>query len=207
MKKCFNYVTTCCITGLQYVGSYSAKESRSNYFGSGKKIQEVIKEFGKENFSKVEIEVPTFEEKQELELMMIDWFDTLWPKGYNLREVSSKGMFGKISSKKTKQFMSESHLGKKHTEEIKQYLRVINLGKTHTEEIKQRLSELFSGEDSLRHKEKHTEEIKQRLKDVNLGKNNPMFKKKQRRVTCKFCGKEDVAVNIYSRDHGISKCI
>ena len=83
-----------------------------------------------------------------------------------------------------------------------------------TPERKARHSENQTGEKNHMFGKKQTTEHRQKNSDANAGENNamygllgedhPAFGIKRKRVICEYCG-EDVAVNIYGRNHG-DKC-
>ncbi len=58
MKKFYIlYKTINKLNGMYYIGAHSTNNLNDGYFGSGKLIKEAIKEFGKENFERITLEL------------------------------------------------------------------------------------------------------------------------------------------------------
>jgi group I intron endonuclease len=77
------YKTTNTINGKFYIGK--DKHNNPNYLGSGKRLNDAIKCYGKENFKKEVLEhCDTYEQMSEREIFWISELESLHPKGYNL---------------------------------------------------------------------------------------------------------------------------
>ncbi len=77
------YKTTNTINGKFYIGK--DKHNNPNYLGSGKRLNDAIKCYGKENFKKEVLEhCGTYEQMSEREIFWITELESLHPKGYNL---------------------------------------------------------------------------------------------------------------------------
>jgi hypothetical protein len=99
------------LNGKAYVGKKSSMYSKDSYLGSGKLIKRAIKKYGKENFTKVVLEIvdeKTFDEK---EIFWIEKEGTLHPNGYNLTK-GGDGPLGRKMSKFSRQKMSKARTGK-----------------------------------------------------------------------------------------------
>lgn len=85
------YITVYNVTGFCYIGQSTANPEKSkNYFGSGKYITAAIKKYGKENFTKIILEVlpegSTQQQLNEREMFWIKEKNTKHPNGYNLTD-------------------------------------------------------------------------------------------------------------------------
>ena len=168
------YLITDTTNGKQYVGQhhYHLEKLDSNYHGSGVIIKNIYKkrpETLKEEYIKT---CYTQTELDEWEQYYIEFYNTLYPNGYNLTEGGegcvaceetrrklSKTKKGKPSpnkgvpmSEETKKKMSESQKGKHHSEETKKKMSISrkgrtspNKGKTMSEETKKKISESLKG--------------------------------------------------------------
>lgn len=93
------YVTTNLVNGKKYIGLSYAKKVDESYLGSGRYLKDAIKKYGKDNFSKIVIDVAnTKAELEELELYYIqEGFgvnvarDDKW---YNIKEGKQSGGSG-----------------------------------------------------------------------------------------------------------------
>jgi hypothetical protein len=199
---------------MRYSGAYSAEKPRDDYFGSGRKIQEAIKEIGRDCFTKQEFEVETFEDRQILELHFMTLYDTIWPNGYNLHRVSSRGSFDYIPSQEQREnqskMMSElihtslydnfrgskGMLGKRQSNYQKQKAKEVNVGIPKTKEQKRKNSE-----SNKKHWENGYPEW------VNKGNSEEtrikISKKRQLtpEITCIYCNKS-CSPSTHSRFHG-----
>lgn len=91
-----------------YIGKHTFHKIENNYFGSGVAINNAIKKYGKENFSKEILFICDSEIQQnEMEILFISEFNS-FKKGYNMT-LGGDGMNGNIVSKKTRKKISESN--------------------------------------------------------------------------------------------------
>ena len=192
------YLITDTTNGMKYTGKHHYHiegQLDPNYHGSGVIIKNIYRkrpETLKEEYIKT---CYSEEEMCSDEQYYINFYDTLWPNGYNLTE----GGDGVLPSEESRRKMSESHKGKvppnkgiPMSEEQKKKLSEINKGKVppnkgkhHTEESKKKMSESHKG---LQTGEKHpffffflSEETKKKLSDSLMGlqaaDTHPMFGK------------------------------
>ena len=94
------------------------------------------------------------EHAYELERCLINAFDTLAPKGYNLRAGGLGGSIGRLITPETKSKMAKSHKGLVDGEKHPMW------GKTHSEESKRKISQTLTGH-------KHSEETKRKIAEGN----------------------------------------
>ena len=111
-------------------------------------ISAAIQKYGWANFETYWYECPG-EDLDEHEELMIEVFETLSPKGYNLKGGGGNGKH----SDETKRKIGESHTGKKMSEESRRKIgesltgeKNHMWGKCHSEESKQQMSESKIGE-------------------------------------------------------------
>ena len=169
------YLNTDLKTGNQYVGQhhYHLEKLDPNYHGSGVLWTKVLKKRPKELIKEEYIKTCYSEEEMNSdEQYYIEFFDTLYPNGYNLTEGGNGGLLceetkhkiseahkgkpspnkGKTMSEEQKKKMSESQKGKHHSEETKKKMSISrkgrtspNKGKTMSEETKKKISESIKG--------------------------------------------------------------
>ena len=201
------YLNTDLKTGKQYTGKHHYNkegELDPNYHGSGVLWTKVLKKRPKELIKEEYIKTCYSEEEMNSdEQYYIEFFDTLYPNGYNLTEGGDGGIVSEESRKK----MSESHkrllsrekhpmLGKHHSEESKKKMSNAKKGKpAHnkgipmSEETKKKLSEskkgLLSGEKNPMFGKHHSEETKQKIGGVHKGKHISEEQKKKLSVALK----------------------
>ena len=158
------------ITKQLYIG-YSTKFNsnklfqKSSYWGSGIRIQNAIKKYGKEEFERKVLlkNIFDFEELQRYERLWIKKKNSKKPNGYNLTD-GGRGRFGDKASKETRQKLKKSR--KKYWE-------------THPE-AKEKMSKKMQGENNPFFKKKHSEKTKQKMKENHWdcsGVNNPWYGK------------------------------
>lgn len=168
MEKCFYVYKIICLCGewkdKYYIGSHYGYTD-DNYTGSGKKIKEYFKLYGKnETYTKEVVEIcKDKDEVENLERMLIkNNIDNI--NCINIRIQSGRGMLGKTFS---------------HSDEIKEKMRK----KIFTEEHRKRLSEAHKGKPLSEEHRKHisdcqkgiskgpfSEERKKRLSEAKKGK-------------------------------------
>jgi hypothetical protein len=224
-KKFVIYKTTNLITGKIYVGQDS--NNNPNYLGSGTKIRESIKQFGKLNFVKEILEnCATKEYLNEREVYWIKSLNATDPLiGYNRH----RGKRGKDTL--GTRLMND---GNKHyyiySDDVSNKLLLgYVFGPLNHVVEKCRLAS--SGKNNScygktanshpRWQVAHTEESKNKIKLKNIGKNvslktkqlqsiaksgsnNPMYGISHKKVSCEYCN-ISIGINVYARFHG-DKC-
>lgn len=201
----FVYETTNLMNGMKYIGLTTTSED-GLYFGSGKEIRKAIKEFGKENFSRVILQ--RCSGLAELTITEINWIrkvDAVASSDYY--NLSSGGNhnpnIGKPRTDETRKKISESHKGKKLSESTKKKLSNFRKGKTHSKETKQKISTALMGQNNPFYGMKHNEQTIQKLREKSIkqhqlnpkpkGENNTQSKI----IVCIHpSGKEEIFVGI-----------
>lgn len=134
-KYSYIYLTTNLINGKQYVGQHSTNNMNDGYVGSGTIMLKAIKKYGKENFK---VDVMQFcinqEEMDFFEDKYIIWYETMSPKGYNLR---SGGHERFIISDELREILKNSHIGYEYSDEQ----RINHKKAMNREDVKAKLSE------------------------------------------------------------------
>ena len=213
------YLNTDLKTGKQYAGKHHYHiegQLDPSYHGSGVLWMKVLKKRPKELIKEEYIKTCYSEEEMNSdEQYYIEFFDTLYPNGYNL----TKGGDGGLLCEETKHKISEAHKGKtlseEHrrklieslkgkpahnkgvpmSEETRKKLSESRKGKLHSEESKKKISESHKGklhsEETRKklselHKGKHlSEEQLEKRKGLFVGEKNPMYGKKHSEETKK----------------------
>lgn len=162
--------------------------------GSQSVIRRAIKKY---SFDAFDFEILLYCEEGEymdmMETKLIQFYDCLVPKGYNVRDGGnkvfmseegrkrvSKANSGRVVSKETRKKLSESckrhHLNNPRNEEWSQKLSKSLKGKKKSEEHKQKLSEyrkqyIKTNPDSVKNMlgKTHSDETKQKMKEKHLG--------------------------------------
>jgi group I intron endonuclease len=178
------YKTTCLINNKIYIGQ--SKYNKDYYLGSGKIILNVIKKYGRKNFTKEILIEGNFNQSEIdlLEIKFIKEFNSINPEiGYNIRP-GGNGNFdktnilignsnkGRIVSDKTRKKISMSKIGKPLSDKTKKILSKSKIGnsnrkgKTHTEIDKINISNgLKKHYESPENKRKSSESAKKRISD------------------------------------------
>lgn len=134
-KYQYIYLTTNLINGKQYVGQHSTNNLNDGYVGSGTIMLKAIKKYGKENFK---VDIMQFcinqEEMNFFEDKYIIWYETMSPKGYNLR---SGGRERFILSEELREILRNSHIGYEYSEEQ----RINHKKAMNREDVKAKLRE------------------------------------------------------------------
>lgn len=100
------YKTTNTVNGKFYIGK--DKHNNPNYLGSGKRLNDAIKCYGKENFKKEVLEhCDTYEQMSEREIYWIRELESLHPNGYNLALGGDGG--DTISNHPKRDLIAENH--------------------------------------------------------------------------------------------------
>ena len=167
------YLITDTTNGKQYVGQHHYNiegQLDPNYHGSGHIIKMIYKkrpetlreEYLKTCYSQTELD--------EWEQYYIEFYNTLYPNGYNLQE----GGGGGVPCEETRRKMSNAQKGKPSTFK----------GKHHSEEARRKLSEAqkkYIGDKAPMYGKHHSEESKKKMskakKGIFCGEKHPMFGK------------------------------
>ena len=162
------YLITDTTNGKQYVGQhhYHLEKLDSNYHGSGVIIKNIYKkrpETLKEEYIKTSY---TQTELDEWEQYYIEFYNTLYPNGYNL----TKGGDGCVACEEICKKISEANKGRKFSEEHIRKLSVANKGKQLSEETRRKISESTSGEKNPFYGRQHSEESKNKISKAKKGK-------------------------------------
>ena len=210
-RRSYVYKIMCKITGEYYFGS-SFYAKRDSYWGSGRKIKELISKYGKENFVK-EI-LGEFDDRVEAHKVENEYIEKFRNDDKCLN-IHIDRHFGTFSDDVLNKFHTErsgsgnSFYGKRHSDETK--LKIHNSlignipwikGKTLSEETKQKISESLRGRTpwnkgkkncySLRgitpwnKGKKLNEETKQKIRESNRGKTPWNKGKKLNKETGKY---------------------
>lgn len=76
----------------------------NKYWGSGHYIENAIKKYGTDAFTKeILCYCSSQEELNEKEIFYINEFNCIWPNGYNLRDGGSRGKFSEITKQKIRE--------------------------------------------------------------------------------------------------------
>ncbi len=203
------YKTTNLINDKIYIGqkpSMNTEEEffNSNYYGSGRKIKNAIKEFGEENFKREIIDSSDdlifLSEKEEY---WIDYYNATDEKlGYNIAKRTLKYFFtGCHHTDESKMKNSKSHIGMKNSTKTKEKIskkaieRFKNI-ENHPMFNKQHKKESIELIKEKRKDQIFTEETRRKMSENNSGdKNyfygkdksgdkNPMFNKHHKKESC-----------------------
>lgn len=192
------YKTTNLINGLIYIGqkpSMNTEEEffNSNYYGSGKKIINAIKEFGKYNFKREIIDNSNdLIELDKKEEYWIEYYNATNPDiGYNIsknvgpnyftgchhtnesKEKISRKLNGREKSDEECKRISEGKKGKKSSDETRKILSESHKGKKDSIETRIKKSNKLKGNKYLLGHKQSPETIeKRRLKQIGR-KNSP----------------------------------
>ena len=181
--KVVGYRTVNKVNGNYYYGVRTLVRDNDSYLGSGIRLKEAVRKYGKESFIREDLIIfNTFKEALEWERVIITEELLQDPRCYNLkpggaggslpwseekkREVVEKGSYKKSNTTKEKISQAQkgktgSFLGKSHSEESKEKMSKIRkgkqgtfLGKSHSEESKQKM------------RKPKTEEQKQKIREA-----------------------------------------
>lgn len=129
------YLITNKINGMQYVGLRASSVFDENYWGSGVRIINAVKKYGKENFTREILHwCETPEELRQYELEEhIKRNVAESPHYYNIMEGSSPILIGE----------ENGFYGKKHTEETKKKISSANTGRKMSAEEKEKRNKFW----------------------------------------------------------------
>ena len=173
------YLNTDLKTGNQYAGKHhydKEGELDPNYHGSGVLWTKVLKKRPKELIKEEYIKTCYSEEEMNSdEQYYIEFFDTLYPNGYNL----TKGGDGGILCEETRRKLSNSHKGKIPP----------NKGKPHSDETKKKISE------ALKEKFLNDEDYRKKISETKKGrpaynKGKPMSEEQKKKLKNGKCSKK-----------------
>lgn len=193
MIKGIIYKTINSINGKIYIGKTESKPN--GYLGSGKYILRAIKKYGKENFTRIIIDMDNNRKSlREKEKFWIKFYDARNPEiGYNILE-GGEGFgsgkehpfyrkvgenhpsWGNHHNEKTKQLLRISREGTKHSEETLMKMRLARVGctpmkgKKHSDETKKEMSLHRQGKDNNFYGKTHTETTKTKIRLARTGK-------------------------------------
>jgi group I intron endonuclease len=170
----FIYKTINLINNKIYVGQHYTS-ANDGYLGSGVKLNEDIKLFGKENFKReiIEYSISGIDNRE------IYWIDALSARnsliGYNLH----KGGCGiGCHSEESIQKMRDIKKGKKLSEEHKRKLSEASKGKPKSESTRRKMSERQMGEKNHMYGKRASEELKEHLNSIRPKKQTEEAKRK-----------------------------
>ena len=182
-RKYFIYLTTNNINGMKYVGKRFGYEDDS-YLGSGTRLLQAIKEYGKENFSRIILTYSKDEdENARKEKEFIKLFNAVQdPMFYNIHEgghggntmagwsEEEKAAFSKACSERLSG-PGNPRWGVHLSEETKQKIRENrDTSYMYTQEYHNAMSKATSGEKNGMYGKNHTEESKQKMSEAKIGK-------------------------------------
>lgn len=183
------YKITNLINNKIYVGQ--SININNSYYGSGIRIINAIKKYGKQNFKKdILCECSSIEELNEKEMFWINKLDSR-KNGYNI----SYGGKGKgTCSEETKRKISASRKGIKHSQEAKKKMSLSQTGKKLSIETKNKMSISRKGHVGYMKGKKHSIETKEKMKIAHLGKecywkNNKYPESAKQKLSEKFKGR------------------
>lgn len=156
------YCTTNNINGMKYIGQHRSNPATDNaYIGSGRKISEAIKQFGKKNFTKeILYYAENQEELDELERKTINEHNAVESdQYYNI----APGGFTHAQSEETRKKISESLKGIKKSEETRKKMSESKKRENLSEETIRLISESSRGR-------KLSDESKEKIRQARLGK-------------------------------------
>jgi group I intron endonuclease len=187
------YKITNKLDGKIYIGKHSSQDLYDNYMGSGKYIRRAIKKYSFDGF---DFEIILYCQEGEymdmMETKLIQSYDCLVPKGYNVRDGGnkvfmseegrkrvSKANSGRIVSEETRLKLSESgkkaYLNNPRGDEWNQKLSIALSGKKKSEEHILKISErrkefIKNNPDSIKNMlgKKHSDETKQKMRDAHM---------------------------------------
>ena len=188
------YITTNKINGMKYIGQHSG-EIDDNYLGSGVKLKNAIKKYGKENFFKEILYIASSEkELNEKEKEFISKYNAVndsefyniapGGEGYNVKDLSEENYkiwYAKCLEGNQKRDTS--------------YMQ--------TAEYKEKMSKSTSGEKNGMYGKHHTEEAKKKMSENSIGKTlgskNGMYGKKGMNA---INGRH---IKMFDKDHNLIK--
>ena len=158
MKKSYVYKITCLVTGEYYFGS-SFNAKRDSYWGSGRKIKELISKYGKKNFVKEIIE--EFDDRVEAHKVENEYIEKFINDDKCLNQMLNRH-FGSFSDETL-----EKHGAANRGENNPMY------GKHLSEEHRAKISDANRGEKNPSYGKHRTDETRSKMSAAKLGKPHP----------------------------------
>lgn len=189
------YKTINLVNNKFYIGQDSKDDP--SYLGSGVKIKNAIKKYGRNNFRKeiIESDIENLEKLNEREIY---WINFYWETSSHIMYNIAKHRFGGVStgfrtkehyqkivetrrkngsyiglpgkrSQEIKEKISKGNKGKKRSPEAIEKNRISHLGKSHSEESKKIMAEAQKGNSHSKGK-KHTQESKDKISEGLRGR-------------------------------------
>ena len=186
-RQYYFYKTINLINGHYYYGVRShTNPDKDPYLGSGVRLKEAVKRYGRENFHKeIQAYFPSMEKAYEYEALIVTRDLVLDPNCYNVQLGGDGGTLGskffiheesgkivKVLPEFSQQYLDAGYVPwrRPHSEETRQKMSKSHKGKPgtmkgrhHSEETRQKISAAGKGR-------KHTEEWKQMMHDKFVGK-------------------------------------
>ena len=193
------YKTTNCFNNKIYVGQHKAITFNPNYLGSGRRITNIIRKYGKDNFvCELLEECYSEQELNEKEIYWIAKLNTtdrnigynLSSGGYKIRGIKHSEETKKQISNKIKKYYESHDNAKKGThlsDETKEKLRQANLGKKYPEEVKQK----HRGKPAWNKGIPMTLEARKHLSEINTGKKQNLSQEIRERKRNKMIGENN----------------
>jgi group I intron endonuclease len=168
------YITTNLITGQQYIGKHSTANESSNYLGSGTRLLNAIRKYGKENFSKEIVSTHYTETEAYLaEDVLIDKLGAI--ESNNFYNIVKGGRGGGFERKIGPRDESKIRRGWNHSDKAKQKISEAHKGKESWHKGRTKSDET-RGKMALAQKGRNVSEAtREKLSVANSGSHNPNF--------------------------------
>lgn len=170
------YKITNNINGKIYIGKHKTKDKNDNYMGSGKYIQNAIRKYGKENFTKeILYELDSEEEMNAKEAEIVNEDFLSRKDTYNLA-IGGKGGDFVAANKKYHELMSDPEFKKQFVEKVK----AANNSPEVRERSRQSLKNYYKTHPGTFQGKHHTEQTRKKISEShkkldNTGINNPTY--------------------------------
>jgi len=176
LKYHYIYKITNLIDGKYYIGMHSTNKLNDSYFGSGNRLMNAIKKYGRENFNK---EILGYHDSREelayIESLIVSQETVDDPKSYNIKTGGLGGVFK--CSQETKEKIRNAHIGKKIPEETKKKMSDSAKGKKKTAQHAYNISKGLSGEKNYMYGTHHSGETKKKISIANTKEKNGFYGK------------------------------
>lgn len=206
MKYYYLYKVTDLITDDIYIGVHETENLDDGYLGSGKRITNSIRKYGKSRFDKEILEF--FDNATDMYLREAEIVTEEFCSRKDVLNMSPGGFGGTIHTNR------KPHTAK-HTDAAKEKIRQANLGKTHSVHAKTKISQSNARTNESRGKKvslalknktktlEHRENIRKALtgrRGKSFPNRRPREKVSHQSVCCPHCGKSGGS-NIMTRWH------
>lgn len=193
------YKTKNMANGMMYIGLHSRPRFDPAYAGSGIRLIEAVREYGRNNFSvKLLSYAETIEQLNEMEIAAIKRYRGRYGahRLYNLDNGGFyEGLKGNHRSEETKEKLRIARIGcrgfwkgRHHSDATKEKLRIARSGKALSEEHKEKIRQsLAENPNSGMKGKRHTEESNQKNRLAHLGKT--LSKEHRRKMSISHMGK------------------